>query len=243
MRGALCEPVAAMTSLIIEPVAPPAAPPIIDRRAFILANTELTAPPMLPEIPLHLATEVTPLWEATESTLAAVNLPPPYWAFAWPGGRAVARHVLDTPELVAGKRVLDFAAGSGMIAIAAAKAGAAEVLAAEIDDFAAMVIGLNAEANGVAVRTVCDDIVGQPLPGIDVVLAGDVCYEKPMAERVIGWLRGLAREGVLVIIGDPGRAYVPKTGLEALAKFAVPTSLDLEDREVRDTMVWRLLGD
>ena len=168
---------------------------------------------MLPEIPLHLATEVTPLWEATESTLAAINLPPPYWAFAWPGGRAVARHVLDVPELVAGKRVLDFAAGSGMIAIAAAKAGAAEVLAAEIDDFAADVIGLNAEANGVAVRTVCEDIVGRPLPGIDVVLAGDVCYEKPMAERVIGWLRGLAREGVLVIIGDPGRAYVPKTGL------------------------------
>ncbi|KJB93405.1 class I SAM-dependent methyltransferase [Skermanella aerolata] len=228
-----------MTSLIIEP----AAAPIFDRRAFILANTELTAPPMLPEVRLHLATEVTPLWEATETTLAAVNLPPPYWAFAWPGGQAVARHVLDVPELVAGKRVLDFAAGSGMVAIAAAKAGAVEVVAVEIDDFAAMVVGLNAEANEVAVRVVCDDIVGLPLPDIDVILAGDICYEKPMAERVIGWLRGLARNGVLVIIGDPGRAYVPKTGLDALAKFAVPTSLDLEDREVRDTVVWRLLGD
>ena len=228
-----------MTSLIIEPTAAP----IVDRRAFILANTELTAPPMLPEIPLHLATEVTPLWEATESTLAASQP-----AAALLGLRVAGRPGGGSPcagcaGTGGGKRVLDFAAGSGMIAIAAAKAGAAEVLAAEIDDFAADVIGLNAEANGVAVRTVCDDIVGQPLPGIDVVLAGDVCYEKPMAERVIGWLRGLAREGVLVIIGDPGRAYVPKTGLEALAKFAVPTSLDLEDREVRDTVVWRLLGD
>lgn len=238
VRGALYEPVAGMTSLILEPAAP-----IFDRRAFILANTELTAPPMLPEIRLHLATEVTPLWEATESTLAAVNLPPPYWAFAWPGGQAVARHVLDVPELVAGRRVLDFAAGSGMIAIAAAKAGASEVVAVEIDDFAATAIGLNATANGVAVRAVCGDIVGLPLPDIDVVLAGDVCYEKPMAERVIGWLRGLARAGVLVIIGDPGRAYVPKAGIEALAKLTVPTSLDLEDREVRDTVVWRLLGD
>jgi predicted nicotinamide N-methyase len=240
---ALCEPVAGMTSLIIDPIVSSVVSPVIDRRAFILANTELTAPPLLPEIPLHLATEVTPLWEATESTLATVNLPPPYWAFAWPGGRAVARHVLDVPELVAGKRVLDFAAGSGMIAIAAAKAGAAEVRAVEIDDFAATVIAMNAEANGVAVQTVCEDIVGRPLPGVDVVLAGDVCYERPMAERVIGWFRGLARDGVLVIIGDPGRAYVPKTGLEALAKFAVPTSLDLEDREVRDTVVWRLLAD
>jgi predicted nicotinamide N-methyase len=240
---ALCEPVAGMTSLIIDPIVSPVVSPVIDRRAFILANTELTAPPLLPEIPLHLATEVTPLWEATESTLATVNLPPPYWAFAWPGGRAVARHVLDVPELVAGKRVLDFAAGSGMIAIAAAKAGAAEVRAVEIDDFAATVIAMNAEANGVAVQTVCEDIVGRPLPGVDVVLAGDVCYERPMAERVISWFRGLARDGVLVIIGDPGRAYVPKTGLEALAKFAVPTSLDLEDREVRDTVVWRLLAD
>jgi predicted nicotinamide N-methyase len=240
---ALCEPVAGMTSLIIDPIVSPVVSPVIDRRAFILANTELTAPPLLPEIPLHLATEVTPLWEATESTLATVNLPPPYWAFAWPGGRAVARHVLDVPELVAGKRVLDFAAGSGMIAIAAAKAGAAEVRAVEIDDFAATVIAMNAEANGVAVQTVCEDIGGRPLPGVDVVLAGDVCYERPMAERVISWFRGLARDGVLVIIGDPGRAYVPKTGLEALAKFAVPTSLDLEDREVRDTVVWRLLAD
>src|SRR3954463_11142986 len=164
-QGVLCEPGAPMTSLIIEPTISP----IVDRRAFILANTELTAPPMLPEIPLYLATEVTPLWEATESTLAATNLPPPYWAFAWPGGRAVARHVLDVPELVAGKRVLDFAAGSGMIAIAAAKAGAAEVRAVEIDDFAATVIAMNAEANGVAVKTVREDTGGRPMPGVAVV--------------------------------------------------------------------------
>lgn len=213
------------------------------RQAFVRANTELTAPPLLPEVLLHLATQVTPLWEATEANLAACNLPPPYWAFAWPGGRAVARHVLDNPGLVAGRRVLDFASGCGMAAIAAAKAGASGVAAAEIDDFAVAAIGLNARANGVTLDVLRDDIVGRPLPGIDVVLAGDVCYERPMAERVIAWLRGLARGGTLVILGDPGRAYLPKSGLEALARFAVPTSLDLEDREVRDTTVWRLLGE
>ncbi|UEM04340.1 50S ribosomal protein L11 methyltransferase [Skermanella rosea] len=213
------------------------------RQAFVRANTELAAAPLLPEILLHLATQVTPLWEATEANLAACNLPPPYWAFAWPGGRAVARHLLDNPGLVAGRRVLDFASGSGMAAIAAAKAGAARVAAVEIDDFAVAAIGLNAGANGVTLDVLRDDIVGRPLPGIDVILAGDVCYERPMAERVIAWLRGLARGGTLVILGDPGRAYLPKSGLEALARFAVPTSLDLEDREVRDTTVWRLLGE
>ncbi|QQP90183.1 methyltransferase [Skermanella sp. TT6] len=213
------------------------------RQAFVRANTELAAPPLLPEILLHLATQVTPLWEATEASLAACNLPPPYWAFAWPGGRAVARHVLDDPGLVAGRRVLDFASGSGMAAIAAAKTGAARVAAVEIDDFAVAAIGLNAAANGVTLDVLRDDIVGRPLPGIDVILAGDVCYERPMAERVIAWLRDLARGGTLVILGDPGRAYLPKSGLEALARFAVPTSLDLEDREVRDTTVWRLLGE
>jgi predicted nicotinamide N-methyase len=215
----------------------------LNRRAFIQANAAVTAPPLLPEILLHLATEVTPLWEATEATLAANNLPPPYWAFAWPGGRAVARHILDVPELVAGRRVLDFAAGSGVVGIAAAKAGAASVLAAEIDDFAVASIELNAALNGVVLEVVRTDIVGRPLPGIDVVLAGDICYERPMAERVTAWLRGLARDGVTVILGDPGRAYLPKSGLEHLARFAVPTSLDLEDREIRETNVWRLLGE
>ena len=215
---------------------------ITSRQSFIKANTEITAAPLLPEVLLHLATEVTPLWQATEASLAAGNLPPPYWAFAWPGGRAVARHILDVPELVAGRHVLDFAAGSGLLGIAAAKAGAASVLAAEIDAFAVAAIGMNAAINGVVLETVSDDIVGRPLPEIDIVLAGDICYERPMAERVTDWMRGLVRDGKIVILGDPGRAYLPKSGMERLASFAVPTSLDLEDREIRDTNVWRLLG-
>ncbi|HEY0833549.1 MAG TPA: 50S ribosomal protein L11 methyltransferase [Azospirillum sp.] len=212
-----------------------------DPAGFVRDNTVLTAPPLLPEIRLHLATEVTPLWEATEETLRKTNLPPPYWAFAWPGGRAVARFVLDRPELVRGRTVLDFAAGTGCVAVAAAMAGASAVRACDIDAFSLAAIRLNAEANGVEVGVESDDLVGHPLPGVDVVLAGDVCYEKPMAERVTAWLRGLAAGGTLVLLGDPGRAYVPKDGLEFLARYAVPTSLDLEDREVRDTTVWRLL--
>lgn len=218
---------------------PPAA--ASGRAAFIACNTILAAPSLVPEVTLHLATEVTPLWEATEATLERAGLPPPYWAFAWPGGQAVARHILDNPQLVRGKAVLDFAAGTGLVAVAAMKAGASRALAAEIDGFAVEAIRLNAAANGVAVETASEDLVGGPLAGIDVVLAGDVCYERPMAERVTGWLRAVAATGTLVILGDPGRAYVPRDGLEKLAEYPVPTSLELEDRTVRETVVWRLL--
>ncbi len=208
--------------------------------AFVRANTAIASPSLLPEIRLHLATEVTPLWEATEETLARSNLPPPYWAFAWPGGQAVARYALDHPELVRGKRVLDFAAGTGVVGILCALAGAARVRAAEIDAFALAAINLNAALNGVSVEGVSEDLVGQDLPDIDIVLAGDICYERPMAERVTAWLRRIAATGVMVILGDPGRAYVPKEGLEFLARYDVPTSLDLEDRTLRQTTVWRL---
>lgn len=210
--------------------------------SFIRANTAIAQPSLVPEVRLHMATEVTPLWEATEATLALINLPPPYWAFAWPGGQAVARLVLDHPELVAGRRVLDFAAGSGLVAIAAARAGAAAVTALEIDALALAVIRLNAELNGVAVEALGEDLVGRALPAFDVVLAGDVCYERPMADRVTPWLRALAAAGKTVIMGDPGRAYVPDSGLEALGRYAVPTSLELEDRVVRETTVWRVLA-
>nr|WP_246462874.1 50S ribosomal protein L11 methyltransferase [Nitrospirillum iridis] len=195
---------------------------------------------MVPEVTLLTATEITPLWQATEDTLAAKDLPPPFWAFPWAGGQAVARHVLDHPELVRGRRVLDFAAGGGLIAIAAAKAGAAAVTAVEIDAYAIAATALNADLNSVAVTAVEIDVVGQPLPDIDVVLVGDVCYERPMALRVMAWLRGLAGTGVLVLMGDPGRTYLPKDGLTALATYRVPTTLELEDRTHRDSVVWRV---
>ncbi len=217
--------------------------PIAAPAAFIRANTRVESLPLLPEIRLHLATEVTPLWQATEETLRESNLPPPYWAFAWPGGQAVARLVLDRPALVAGRSVLDFAAGTGLVGVAAALAGAARVQSCDIDRFALAAIGLNAELNGAAVKPVSADLVGRPLPGIDVVLAGDVCYERPMAERVTGWLRAVAATGTLVLLGDPGRAYVPTCGIEPVARYTVPTSLELEDREARETTVWRLLPE
>lgn len=210
---------------------------------FILDNTSPGEPPLLPGMRLHLASEVTPLWQATEETLARSNLPPPYWAFAWPGGQAVARYLLDHPDLVRGRRVLDFAAGSGLVAIAAALSGAAHVTANEIDAFAAASIALNARLNDLpdgVPEIAARDLIGHPMPGIDLVLAGDVCYERPMAERAIAWFTELARAGAEVILGDPGRAYLPRQGLEPLARYAVPTPLDLEDREVRETTVWRL---
>ncbi|AIB11048.1 methyltransferase [Azospirillum brasilense] len=210
---------------------------------FIRSNTVVTRTPLLPEIALHLATEITPLWEATEDSLKESNVPPPYWAFAWPGGQAVARLVLDRPELVAGKSVLDFAAGTGLVGIAAMMAGAARVQSCDIDRFALSAIALNAESNGVDVKAVSADLVDRPLPGIDVVLAGDVCYEKPMADRVTAWLRGIAATGTLVLLGDPGRAYVPLSGIERVAQYSVPTSLELEDREMRETVIWRLLPE
>lgn len=205
---------------------------------FVRANTALAAPPLVPEIALHLATEVTPLWEATEAELQRIGLPPPYWAFAWPGGLALARYVLDHPELVEGRRVLDFGAGSGLVAIAAAKAGARAV-AAEIDAFAAAAIRLNAAANGVEVEIETSDVIGAECAW-DVVLAGDMCYERPLAERLVRWLRSVP---ALVLLGDPGRSYVPRDGLEPLARYVVPTSRDLEDRDSRETGVWRLLRE
>ncbi len=212
-----------------------------DPAAFVRTNTAIAHPSLLPEVRLHLATEVTPLWEATEATLARDNLPPPYWAFAWPGGQAVARFALDNPDLVRGKRVLDFAAGTGLVGVACALAGASSVQSCDIDPFALAAIGLNAELNGVAVKAISADLVGRDLPGIDIVMAGDVCYERPMAERVTAWLRTVASTGTLVLLGDPGRAYVPTVGIERVGRYTVPTSLELEDRTARETNVWKLL--
>ena len=212
-----------------------------DPRRFIRAATQVAQPPACPEIDLWMATEVTPLWEATEATLEQVNVPPPYWAFCWAGGQALTRYVLDNPDLVRGKRVLDFAAGSGATAIAAAMNGAAEVLAADIDPLACAVIPMNAELNGVTVAVADHDVVGQPCRW-DVVVAGDVCYEAPMTAHIFPWLRQMAAAGATVLMADPGRAYLPKTGLLEVARTTVATSLELEDRTRREVVVYRIVG-
>lgn len=213
----------------------------LDREAFIRAHTRLLPVPHAPEIALHVAEEATELWQKTEDELAVIGLPPPFWAFAWAGGQALARYLLDHPEVVAGRRMLDFASGSGLVAIAAAKAGAGPVEACDIDAFAAAAIGINAAANGVAVTPRCDDLIGCD-EGWDVICAGDVCYEREMAERVIDWLSGLSARGATVLIGDPGRSYLPRERLEALATYEVPVTRALEDAEIKRSSVWRLAG-
>lgn len=213
----------------------------LDRAAFVRRNTAIAAPPLLPEIRLHLAGEITPLWLATEETLARSGVPPPFWAFAWAGGQALARFLLDHPECVRGRAFLDFGAGSGLVGIAAAKAGAQPVLAAETDPFAAAAIALNAALNEVQVEVSSADLVGCRDSRWRVVGAGDVCYERAMADRVIGWLRALAREGAAILLGDPGRAYLTAAGLREKARYRVPTSREIEDRDICDAVVWEVL--
>jgi predicted nicotinamide N-methyase len=209
-----------------------------DQGAFIRANTVLTTACHVPEIRLHLATEITPIWQATETWLAEHNVDPPFWAFAWPGGQALARHILDRPSLVAGRRVLDFAAGGGIAAIACALAGAASVEAAEIDTLALTAIVLNAAANDVTVTPV-HDVIGDRCRW-DLILCGDVCYEAPMTGHIMPWLTDMARTAE-VWIADPGRAYLPKSGLDAFAWYRIETTRELEDRTSRDVVFYRLL--
>ncbi len=211
---------------------------IVDAPAFIRSQTRLLPVPHAPEIVLHVADEATPLWSKTEDELGELGLPPPFWAFAWAGGQALARHLLDHPALVAGLRVLDFASGSGLAGIAAARAGAASVLATDIDDFAVAAIAINAVANGVTLAVKQGDLIGTD-EGWDVVLAGDVFYERDMAGRVSDWLGTLSRRGATVLVGDPGRSYLPRERLEALVTYAVATTRELEDSEVKRTTVWR----
>ena len=208
---------------------------------FIRANTQIAAAPLCPEIQLWLATDVTPLWQATEAVLQQSDLPPPYWAFCWAGGIALTRTILDRPDLVAGKRVLDFAAGGGSAGIAAALGGASLVEIAEIDPFAIASARMNADLNHVTVVPVLDDLVGAPNRW-DVVVAGDVCYEKPMTDHIWPWLRQLAANGATVLMADPGRAYLPKLGLMEMGRMVVPTSLDLEDRISREVVIYTIVG-
>jgi predicted nicotinamide N-methyase len=198
--------------------------------------------PLAPEIEMHLATELTPLWQATENLVGMGDVPPPYWAFAWPGGQAIARHVLDHPDLVRGTRVLDLACGGGLQAIAAAMAGAAEVTANDIDPIALTATRRNAARNGVEVATLADDLVGTTAATRrwDVILAGDVCYQQDMANAVLDWLRAAARSGTHVILADCGRAYAPTRGVDELASYDVPVDLAVEDADHKLTRVWRL---
>jgi predicted nicotinamide N-methyase len=210
-----------------------------DPEAFIRANTVLATACHVPEIRLHLATEITPIWQATETWLAEQDIEPPFWAFAWPGGQALARHILDHPALVAGRRVLDFAAGGGIAAIACAMAGAAAVEASEIDSLALAAIGLNAAANG-ALVTQAHDMVGAACRW-DLVLCGDICYEAPMTAHIMPWLIEVTHSAE-IWIADPGRAYLPKSGLQRFASYQIETTLELEDRTSREVRLYRLTG-
>jgi len=213
---------------------------VTDPDHFIRTQTKIARPSLVPELKLHLATEIAPIWRATQNELDNAGVPPPYWAFCWPGGQALTRFLIDQPHWVKDKRVLDFAAGSGLSGIGAARMKAAHVTAAEIDAFAATAIKLNAKLNKAAVEIVTEDLVGRLDLGFDVVLAGDVCYERPMAERVFAWFEALADAGVTVLMGDPGRAYLPRRGLVEMARYMVPTSTELEDKDMRLTLIWRI---
>ncbi len=207
-------------------------------KAFILENTDLMRPPHVPEILLHLATEAHDLWLKTEEDLEAIGLPPPFWAFAWAGGQGLARYILDNPQTVTGKRVLDFASGSGLVAIAAKLAGAADVQAADIDPWTQTAVMLNAAENGVEIGFTSENQIGLDVDA-DVVLAGDVFYDRDYAAALVPWFTRLADEGRVVLVGDPGRSYLPKERLERLAVYEVPVTRALEDSEVKKTTVWR----
>ena len=209
-----------------------------ETRQFIIDNTDFAVPPHVPEIRLRLATEAHELWLKTEDELEGMGLPPPYWAFAWAGGQGLARYILDHPEEIRGRSVLDFATGSGLVAIAAKQAGAGSVTACDIDAFATMAAALNADANRVRFALRCDDLVGRD-DGWQVVLAGDVFYDQDLGKLLVPWFDRLARRGALVLIGDPGRSYCPRETLTEIATYQVPVTRALEDSEVKKTTVWR----
>lgn len=212
----------------------------VDLAALVRRRTRLQVPPAVPELRLHLADDITDAWEDLERELASGQLPPPFWAFAWVGGQALARYVLDTPAEVAGLRVLDLCTGSGLVALAARRAGAAEVTGVDIDPVAGAAVAANGAANGLEVDFRCVDLTGGDPPEVDVLLAGDVCYDREMTDRVVPWLRAAAARGTRVLLGDPGRHYLPQRGLEQVAEVHVPTTRDLEGVEVRRSRVYAL---
>jgi predicted nicotinamide N-methyase len=217
------------------------APVITDKAAFIRANTRARPVPLIPEISIFVADEAVPLWHKTEEELGEDGLPPPFWAFAWAGGQALGRYVLDHPDVVQGKTVLDLASGSGLVGIAAMKAGAASVACADIDDFARAAIALNARHNDAPVETIADDLLATTgRSGWDTILAGDIFYERDTAQRAFAFLSDHAARGATILIGDPGRSYLPKDRLTVRATYGVPVTRELEDTEIKQTSVWSL---
>jgi predicted nicotinamide N-methyase len=211
-----------------------------DATEFVRANTRLAPAPYVPEVRLHLADEAFGLWERIERENGGTAAPPPFWAFAWAGGQALARHLLDHADLVRGATVFDLAAGSGLVAIAAARAGAATVAASDIDRYALAAIELNAETNRVPVAGMLGDVLDGDADGAQVVLAGDVFYSRPMTERVLPFLQRARARGARVLVGDPGRAYLPRTQLTEVASYDVPVVRALEDTDVKRSTVWQL---
>ncbi len=211
-----------------------------DAERFIRANTTLSRPPHVPEIALHLADEAHELWQKTEEELAEIGLPPPFWAFAWAGGQGLARYVLDRPETVRGRRILDFASGSGLVGIAAMLSAATAATCADIDPFSEAAMRLNAAANGVTIEPLTRDLIGSA-SAWDVLLAGDIFYQRDIVDRLVPWFAALRGEGCEILVGDPGRAYLPREKLEQLAEYRVPVTRALEDAEVKRTVVWRFL--
>ncbi len=207
---------------------------------FIRANTRIIPVPTVPEIRLHTAHQATGLWRLGEPNEDGSDPPPPYWAFPWAGGMALARHILDRPETVSGRRVLDLGAGSGLVAIAAAMAGASSVIAAEIDRYALAALDLNAAANGVAIAVIGDDLIAGPPPSVDLVAVGDLFYARDLAERVTTFLDRCLAAGIDVLIGDPRRAYLPYARLRLLAEYPVPDVGDVEGAAVNPSAVFAL---
>jgi predicted nicotinamide N-methyase len=210
------------------------------RRGFIRANTQILSPPLVPEIKLHLAGESVPLWQKTEEELGELGLPPPFWAFAWAGGQALARHILDRSDIVRGRTIIDLASGSGIVAIAAALSGARRVLATDVDQFALAAMSLNSRLNDVSIEVTGGDLMSNPILACDVILVGDLFYEQALAARVFSWLEAAEARGIEVLIGDPGRSYLPKDRLIRIEEYQVPVTRDLEDAEIKRSAVWRL---
>lgn len=214
----------------------------VSARDFILTHTRPGSPPLVPEVQLYLSTVVMPLWARLDEATGQVGVDPPFWAFAWVGGQAIARYILDHPEEVQGKRVLDFGAGSGVSGIAALLSGASSVTAYEIDPFAREAITMNARANGVELNAVDEGAINEPPTGVDLILAGDIAYEETMSARVLPWLRGAHDVGIRVLLGDPGRDYFPRQEFVQLTEYEIPTSRDLEGVESRQAGVFTFLS-